>query len=118
MRPDKFPADTRDPPEGSNMDNRTKTNTPFVPDLALPQTLGVIVTALLGLAPAGTALGTALLRTALGRAAGLPLATLLGGRLPARRTSLGRHGSIQSETTREAQLRSKPGGNTTTNDSY
>ena len=57
--------------------------------------LGVIITALLGLAPAGATLGAALLRAAaLGRAAGLPLAALLRGRLPARRTSLGRHGSI------------------------
>ena len=56
--------------------------------------LGVIA-ALLGLAPAGTALLAALLRTALGRTPGrLPLAALLGGRLPARRTSLGRHGAI------------------------
>jgi hypothetical protein len=54
-----------------------------------------VVTALLGLAPAGTALLAALLRAALGRAPGrLPLAALLGGRLPARRTSLGRHGAI------------------------
>ena len=55
--------------------------------------LGVIIAALLGLAPAGTALLAALLRAALGGTPGrLPLATLLGGRLPARRTSLGRHG--------------------------
>ena len=53
-----------------------------------------IVTTLLGLAPAGTALLAALLRAALGRPPGrLPLATLLGGGLPARGTSLGRHGS-------------------------
>ena len=58
--------------------------------------LGVVITALLGLAPAGTALlRAALLRAAaLRRTAGLPLAALLRGRLPARRTSLGRHGSI------------------------
>ena len=56
--------------------------------------LGVVITALLGLAPAGTALGTALLGAALGRPTGLPLAALLGRRLPARRTSLGRHGAI------------------------
>ena len=58
--------------------------------------LGVIVVAtLLGTAPAGTALLAAtLLRTALGRTPGrLPLAALLGGRLAARGTSLGRHGS-------------------------
>ena len=73
--------------------------------------LGIIAT-LLGLAPAGTALLAALLRTALGGTPGrLPLAALLGGGLPARRTSLGRHGSIECETTREAQLRSKPGAN-------
>ena len=62
-----------------------------------------IVTTLLGLAPAGTALGTALLGAALGtallgaalgRPTGLPLAALLGRCLPARRTSLGRHGAI------------------------
>ena len=53
-----------------------------------------IVAALLGGTPAGTALLAALLRAALGRPPGrLPLAALLGGRLPARRTSLGRHGS-------------------------
>ena len=56
--------------------------------------LGVVITALLGLAPAGTALLAALLRAALGRPPGrLPLAALLGGCLPAGRTSLGRHGS-------------------------
>ena len=56
--------------------------------------LGVLLVALLGLAPAGTALLTSLLRTTLGRTAGrLPLAALLGGRLAARGTSLGRHGS-------------------------
>ena len=55
--------------------------------------LGIVAT-LLGLAPAGTALLAALLRAALGRPPGrLPLATLLGGGLPARGTSLGRHGS-------------------------
>ena len=59
----------------------------------LQENLG-IVTTLLGLAPAGTALGTTLLGAALGRPAGLPLAALLGRRLPARRTSLGRHGAI------------------------
>ena len=58
--------------------------------------LGVIVVAtLLGTAPAGTALLAAtLLRTALGRTPGcLLLATLLGGGLTARGTSLGRHGT-------------------------
>ena len=60
--------------------------------------LGVVITALLGLAPAGTALlRAALLRAAaLRRTAGLPLAALLRGRLPARRTSLRRHGSKDS----------------------
>lgn len=49
---------------------------------------------LLGGAPAGTALFATGLRTALGRTPGrLPLATLLGGSLPARGTSLGRHGT-------------------------
>ena len=56
--------------------------------------LGVLLFALLGLAPAGAALLTSLLRTTLGRTPGrLPLAALLGGRLAARGTSLGRHGS-------------------------
>ena len=55
--------------------------------------LGIVAT-LLGRAPAGTALlAAALLRAALGRPPGrLPLAALLGGGLPARGTSLGRHG--------------------------
>ena len=53
-----------------------------------------IVATLLGLAPARTALRPAPLRAALGRPLGLPLAALLGRRLPARRTSLGRHGEI------------------------
>ena len=49
---------------------------------------------LLGGAPAGTALFATGLRTALGRTSGrLPLASLLGGGLPARGTSLGCHGT-------------------------
>ena len=55
---------------------------------------------LLGLAPAGAALRRAPLRAALGRAlGGLPLAALLRGRLPARGTSLRRHGSERLGTT-------------------
>ena len=56
-----------------------------------------VVAALLRLAPAGTALRPAPLRAALGRTLGLPLAALLRGRLPARGTSLRRHGSNDSE---------------------
>ena len=55
-----------------------------------------VIAALLGLAPAGTALRPAPLRAALGRTLGLPLAALLRGRLPARGTSLRRHGSNDS----------------------
>ena len=62
----------------------------------LPSHLGIFVSRLLGPAPAGTALGATLLRAAPGRTAGpagrLPLATLPGGRLSARGTSLRRHG--------------------------
>ena len=57
---------------------------------------GIIVATLLGLAPAGAALRPAPLRAALGRTLGLPLAALLRGRLPARGTSLRRHGSNDS----------------------
>ena len=59
-------------------------------------TSGLVAT-LLGLAPARTALRPAPLRAALGRTLGLPLAALLRGRLPARGTSLRRHGSNDSE---------------------
>ena len=52
-----------------------------------------VIAALLGLAPARTALRPAPLRAALGRPLGLPLAALLRGGLPARGTSLRRHGS-------------------------
>ena len=55
-----------------------------------------VIAALLGLAPAGTALRPAPLRAALGRTLGLPLAALLRGGLPARGTSLGRHGATDS----------------------
>ena len=73
-----------------------------------------IVTTLLGLAPAGTALGTALLGAALGRPTGLPLAALLGRCLPARRTSLGRHGSIDLRlgVRDNCNLRERPRPNT------
>merc|ERR1719265_1795723 len=56
-----------------------------------------VVAALLRLAPAGAAHRPAPLRAALGRTLGLPLAALLRGRLPARGTSLRRHGSNDSE---------------------
>ena len=79
----------------TNMDNIF----PSSPEPSPRGRLGVIIAALLGLAPAGATLGAALLRAAaLRRAAGLPLAALLRGRLSARGTSLRRHGSIDFKT--------------------
>ena len=69
----------------------------------LPSHLGIFVSRLLGPAPAGTALGATLLRAAPGRTPGpagrLPLATLPGGRLSARGTSLRGHGSMRNTPT-------------------
>ena len=80
----------------------TRRNVSLAPTPAFPRRKrttpsGVVIAALLGLAPAGTALRPAPLRAALGRPLRLPLAALLRGRLSARGTSLRRHGSTESQ---------------------
>ena len=98
------------------MENRRRRNTPQNPERSpsdahcpgkhsqrkrTPCTIASLVVAtLLGLAPAGAALRPAPLRAALGRTLRLPLAALLRGRLPARGTSLRRHGSTDSKDSR------------------